>query len=238
MNMQYFPARSLLHLTRLIFVVPALCLMGAAHPETRIAVTLPTGIDSTASGRLLVFAERVTAGNASASAVDIGNPQAKVAVAARDVSDFGPDRRATIDTNDVAFPTGFAALPPGNYHLQAVLDRNGDYNYAGRGEGDLVSKVVTMRLPFAALTEIALDRAIGPGPGQFDTTGYPPAAIVQIAASREHLHDERIASPALTRFRGTSQSTSAWVLTPPDYDPRGTQHLSRGLYRRGVRRDA
>lgn len=31
-----------------------------------------------------------------------------------------------------------------------MLDRNGDYNYAGRSPGDLVSRVVTLRLPLAA----------------------------------------------------------------------------------------
>jgi enterochelin esterase-like enzyme len=199
--------------------IPAFCLMGAALPEARIVVTLPPDAETAAGGRLLVFAEPATAANAAVAAVDVGDPIAKVAVAGRDVSDFGPDRRATIDTNDGAFPTGFATLPPGDYRVQAVLDRNGDYNYAGRGAGDLVSKVVTVRFPLTAPTEIGLDHAAGPGTGQFDTTGFPPAAIAQIAASREHLHEERIVSPSLTRFHGTAQSINAWVLTPPGYDP-------------------
>ncbi|WP_238538969.1 esterase family protein [Novosphingobium sp. AP12] len=196
----------------------ALWLMGAAHPETRITVTLPAIVEGNAPGRLLIFAERERAADANVDAVDIGDPDAKVAVAARDVSDFGTDRRAVIDTDDLAFPMGFASLPPGDYRVQAVLDRNGDYNYAGRGPGDLVSNVVTVRLPLASPAEIALDHAIGPGPGQFDTAGYPPAAVAQIAASREHLHDERIVSPSLTRFRGIPQTINAWVLTPPGYD--------------------
>ena len=196
----------------------ALSLMGAARPETRIAVTLPPAVQGNAAGRLLIFAERVTTAHASVDSVDIGGPETEVAVAARDLSDFGTDHRAVIDTNDLAFPAGFSSLPPGDYRVQAVLDRNGDYNYAGRGQGDLVSKVVTVHLPLASLTEIALDHAVGPDPDQFDTTGYPPAAAAQIAASREHLHDERIASPSLTRFRGAPQSIKAWVLTPPGYD--------------------
>ncbi|MEE4453374.1 hypothetical protein V2S85_17105, partial [Novosphingobium resinovorum] len=223
MNMKLYPAKSTLHLTRLMSVVPAFCLMGAALPDSRIAVTLPATVESAASGRLLVFAERVTAENASADAVDIGSPEAKVAVASREVSDFGPDRRAIIDTNDVVFPKGFASLPPGDYHLQAVLDRNGDYNYSGRGEGDLVSKVATVSLPLSSPMKMALDHAIEPSPRQFDTTGYPPAAAAQIASSRGHLHDESIASPCLTRFRGTPQSINAWVLTPPGYDPEANE---------------
>jgi hypothetical protein len=217
-EMRYFSARSMLRPTRLMFFVPALCLMGASLPETRIIVTLPAFAKNDAGGRLLVFAEPVTATNVATDVVDVGYPDAKVAVAGLDVSEFGPDRRATIDANDVAFPTGFASLPPGDYRMQAVLDRDGDYNYAGRGAGDLVSKVVTVRLPLAAPAEIALDHQVGPGAGQFDTTGFPPAAIAQIAASREHLHDERILSPSLTKFRGNALAVNAWVLTPPGYD--------------------
>lgn len=203
----------------LLFFVLALCLTGATLPETRVVVTLPADAETGAGGRLLVFAEPATATNASTD-VDVGDPEAKVAVAGRDVSDFGPDRRATVDTNDVAFPTGFVSLPPGDYRVQVVLDRNGDYNYAGRGAGDIVSKVVTVRFPLVAPTQIALDHSVGPGTGQFDTTGFPPAAIAQIAASRDHLHDERIPSPSLTRFHGAPQAINAWVLTPPGYDPK------------------
>jgi enterochelin esterase-like enzyme len=217
--MRYFTAGSMPRSKRLMFFVPALCLMGASLPETRIVVTLPTFVENGASGRLLVFAEPATATNAATDVVDVDDPDAKVAVAGLDVSDFGPDRRATIDTNDVAFPTGFVSLPPGDYRVQAVLDRDGDYNYGGRGAGDLVSKVVTVRFPLAAPAEIALDHAVGPDAGQFDTTGFPPAAIEQIAASRSHLHDERVLSSSLTRFYGSEQAIKAWVLTPPGYDP-------------------
>lgn len=57
---------------------------------------------------------------------------------------------------------------------------------------------------------------------QFDVTGLPPRAAEQIIASRPHLHDERVASRALTRFRGSAQSVAVWVLTPPGYDPHGS----------------
>lgn len=219
-GMRHFTANSMLGPTRLLFFVPALCLVAAALPETRIVVTLPADLEASAGGRLLIFAEPATATNAAMDAVDLDAPEARVAVAGRDLSDFSPDRRATIDTNDVAFPTGFASLPPGEYRLQAVLDRDGDYNYAGRSAGDLVSRVVTVHFPLVAPTEIALDHTVGTGPGQFDTTGFSPAAVAQIAASRDHLHDERIPSPSLTHFHGSPQAINAWVLTPPRYDPR------------------
>lgn len=217
--MLHLTAGAILRPARLMLVIPALCLMGAALPEGRVAVSLPADVKPAAGGRLLIFAEPANAANAEADDVDLGELETKGAVAGRDVSDFGPDRRATIDTNDNAFPTSFASLPPGDYRVQAVLDRNGDYNYAGRSAGDLVSKVVTLRFPLAAPAEIALDHVLGPAAGQFDTTGFPPAAIAQIAASREHLHDESIISASLTRFHGKTKAISAWVLTPPGYDP-------------------
>jgi uncharacterized protein (DUF2141 family) len=212
--------RAALAANRLLLAVPALCLMSAAMPETRITVTLPQGLAGDAGGRLLVFAEPATPANATADAVDLGNPDESVAVAARDVTRFGPERRTTIDTAEAAFPASFATLPPGSYRVQVVLDRNGDYNYGGRGPGDLISRVETVSFPLTAAPTITLERAIPPAADQFDTTGFPPGAVAQIAASRSHLHEEWIASPALSRFRGSNQSVQAWVLTPPGYDPK------------------
>ncbi len=208
-------------MTMRLFLLPmsALALLGAAMPETRFAVTLPSGFAGDAGGRLLRFAEPATSGNANADAVDMGDSGETISVAARDVAAFGSTRTVTIDTQETAFPKGFATMAPGDYRVQVVLDRNGDYNYGGRGPGDLVSKVVTVRFPLASVPSIPLDHAIPPETGQFDTAGLPPVAAGQITASRPHLHEERIASKALTRFRGTSQAVAAWVLTPPGYDP-------------------
>ncbi|UAK23767.1 alpha/beta hydrolase-fold protein [Sphingomonas nostoxanthinifaciens] len=205
---------------RAVLAILALALIGATAPETRVTVTLPPGIAGDAGGRLLLFVEPATAGNGSAGHVDVGDPASTgVSVAARDVSTFGTDRTITIDTGRTAFPDSFATLPAGEYRVQAVLDRDRDYAYGGRGPGDLVSRVVTIRFPLTSSPTIPLDHAVAPEPGQFDTAGIPPRAAEQIAASRPHLHDERIISKLLTRFRGKSQTVAAWVLTPPGYDP-------------------
>ena len=119
-------------------------------PETRMVVTLPADWQGDASGRLLVFAKPVKPGDTDADKAEVDtsafDPQA-VSVAARDVASFGADHAVQIDTQETAFPAGFATLSPGDYRVQAVLDRNGDYNYGGRGAGDLVSKVVTIHWP-------------------------------------------------------------------------------------------
>ena len=199
----------------------AIALLGDAVPETRFTVTLPPTVAQHAHGRLLLFAEPATAGNATADTVDIGDPDwPDVFVAARDLDSFGTARAVTIDTGQTVFPRSFASLSPGLYRVQAVLDRNGSYGYGGRGPGDIVSRVITLRLPLSSAPSIALDHAVPPEPDQFDVAGLPPRAAEQIVASRAHLHEERIASPLLTRFRGSAQTISAWVLTPPGYDPK------------------
>ena len=190
-------------------------------PDTQLTVTLPAKLALEARGRLLVFAEPATEANAGADEVDTdASNRNGVAVAARNVSGFGASRSVTIDLRELAYPQNFAATAIGEYRVQIVLDRNSDYAYSGRGPGDLVSNVVTLRLPLASPPVIALDRAMPPEASQFDTTGLSATGAQQIAASQPHMHEERIASPALTRFRGTPQTVAAWVLTPPGYDPK------------------
>ncbi len=207
-----------MRLLLLSIAVPAL--LGAAMPETRFAVTLPSDLGEDAGGRLLVFAEPATPQNETADEVDTDASDSNhVSLAARDVTGFGPTRTVTLDARDTAFPRDFAATAKGAYRVQVVLDRNGDYAFSGRGAGDMVSKVVTVHFPLSSAPTIPLDHVIPPEADQFDTTGLSPIAAAQINASRAHLHEERIVSAALTRFRGTPQSVAVWVLTPPGYDP-------------------
>lgn len=212
--------RKLSKATRLILLSAlASLLIGAGEPETRFAVTLQSDLPKDASGRLLVFATSATNENMTSDAVDLERGGG-VSVVALDVPSFGASRSVTINTLTGAVSKSFATLAPGTYRVQAVLDRNGDYNFAGRGPGDLVSKVVTVHFPLSSMPIIQLDYLMPPETGQFDTTGLPPVAAEQIAASRAHLHDERIASKVLTRFRGTSQTVAAWVLPRRDTIPR------------------
>lgn len=190
---------------RMLIPVASLALLGATMPETRFVVTLPPALAADAGGRPLIFAESATANNETADAVDVGDrDEHAVSVTARDLAGFGTDRAATIDTEEIAFPHGFSALPPELYRVQAVLDRDGSYNYGGRGPGDLVSKVETVRFPLAAVPSIALDHAVPAERDQFDVRGLPPKAAEQILASRTHLHDEPVTSDLLTRFRGSA----------------------------------
>ncbi|HOU66841.1 MAG TPA: enterochelin esterase, partial [Thermomonas sp.] len=111
------------------------------HVEVRLDAA---AMQPRAAGRLLVFA--MPAGMAEAAAkggkveeVDASAmaPEA-VAIAAMEVPSLAAGASVVLDADAIAFPQPFSRLPKGDYYLQAVLDANHDYNYGGRGEGDLV----------------------------------------------------------------------------------------------------
>src|SRR6476469_2508104 len=113
-----------------------------------IPVTAAPSVHGLLSGRVLVFAHRVEPGAAPETEID-SSPFAptETAVAAREIDALAAGQVATVDAEIGTFPAPFSALPPGTYRFQAVLDRNHDYNYGGRGVGDIVSPVVEARLP-------------------------------------------------------------------------------------------
>lgn len=74
--------------------------------------------------------------NADTDIIDVSGPDAKsLSVAGRDVATFADNRSVAVDTDDMAYPRGFASFAPGDYRVQAVLDRDGSYNRTGRGAG-------------------------------------------------------------------------------------------------------
>ncbi|MBS0479371.1 MAG: enterochelin esterase, partial [Proteobacteria bacterium] len=131
-------------------------LLGAAGPAPRpvaIPVTVATSLGDHQSGRLIVFVERVKPRAKPSDAVDFNAfAPTGATIAAREVTDLRPDRPATVDMETDAFPAPLSKLAPGRYRIQAVLDRNHDYAYKGRGDGDLISPVVTVSLPGAIPT--------------------------------------------------------------------------------------
>jgi hypothetical protein len=196
-----------------------LLLAAAPLPETRIEVTLPAGWTGDASGRLLIFAEPATPDNAADTEIDSAAFRPRpVSVAARDVASFGSARSVLIDTQEIAYPAGFATLAPGDYRLQAVLDRDGNYNYSGRGAGDLVSKIVTVHWPAQGPATVPLDHEIPAEQPQ-----RSQEAQAQIDAARPHLQELMFPSPSLTAFWGKPERIGVWVLTPPGYDPKAKQ---------------
>jgi hypothetical protein len=175
-------------------------------------VTLDPQMTAPASGRLLIF---LAQGN-DAKEVD-ANPfsPSAVSVAAKEIPYLKPGEAVDIDTDDMAFPSGFSSLKPGDYQAQAVLDVNHSYNYGGRSAGDLVSAVV----PLKAWT---------PGEGsepafvlnskvpEHEPRKLPLAPDVQKAGD-EHTQPVDFISPLLTKFSGRETHIRAWVILPPGY---------------------
>ncbi|MDO1528535.1 alpha/beta hydrolase-fold protein [Fulvimonas sp. R45] len=181
------------------------------------------------SGRLLLFAQDAKSAEAQAAEdKDAGGKVDEVdtspffptrtAVAAREVGRLVPGQVVDIDTDHLAFPQGWSQLPPGDYYVQAVLDVNHDYNYGGRGAGDLVSPVVKVHLPTAEIPGLSLDRTLpARDPWQLGHRATP-AMQAALPAARAHARDIDFTSPALTAFWGRPVHMRGRVLLPPDYD--------------------
>ncbi|RYF06683.1 MAG: enterochelin esterase, partial [Oxalobacteraceae bacterium] len=165
-------------LRRVSLMIAATGVSAAAPVQTRITVTLPSGLARHASGRLLVFVRPAMLAGGDAAMVDLDADG--VSVASQDIADFGRGRAVVIDAGKRAYPTSFATLSAGDYRVQVVLDRDGNYNYRGRGPGDLVSQVTTVHFPLSSSPTIPLDHELPVDPGQFDVTGLPPKAAEQI----------------------------------------------------------
>ena len=114
-------------------------------------IRLDPAVATPVSGRLLIFATPIADAKAQAedgkmSAVDTNTlDPMRVSVAAMDIDHLRPGLIG-IDTDAIAFPAGFSKLAAGEYAVQAMLDVNRNYNYGGRGAGDVVSEVMQVRL--------------------------------------------------------------------------------------------
>ncbi|MHA6203949.1 alpha/beta hydrolase [Dyella soli] len=196
----------------------------APAASQRFHVDIATPGAAAESGRLLLFAEDAASAEAenkggAVKAVDV-DPLApgKVSVAAREVSRLAPGQGVDIDADAMAFPGPLAALPPGDYYVQAVLDTDHSYNYSGRDGGDLVSDVVKLHLPANATTTLKLTTTL---PAR-DPWALPASATQAtrdaLPEARHHTEDLDYVSPALSAFWGRPIHMRGFVLLPPGYD--------------------
>jgi len=192
---------------RILTATAALLLVAATATPVTVTVQLAPQLGDHQSGRLLVFAKRVEPGATPETEIDTSPFSPKsVAIAGREVEDLRGGGTAIVDGETGTFPTAFSALPPGTYRIQAVLDRNHDYNYSGRGIGDLISPVVEVTLP-GPIPAIMLAKEITPTP---TTSGdQPDVKLVDFV------------SPALSAFWGRPIHMRGWVALPPGYDAGG-----------------
>ena len=211
-----------------------------------IRVELGAASTQATSGRLLLFAVDAKAAQAVAEAESKGKSSVVesvdadpfsgtvTSVAAREVDHWAPGQAIDIDTNRMAYPAPWSQLPPGDYLVQAVLDVNHDYNYTGRGAGDLVSDVVRLHLPATGVPELVLAKALPTdGDPWAVPDSAPPAMRESVAAARPHAHLVDFTSPSLSAFWGRPIHMRGWVLTPPGYDAAAAARYPTVYYTQG-----
>jgi hypothetical protein len=198
----------------------ALCALGliAAAPPAQVPVELGLPSPTPVSGRLLVFAQPVKPGEKTPDAVD-ANPFAGSdnAVAARDVASLSQGQTARVDADTDSVPGAWSALKPGRYRMQAVLDVNGDYNYGGRGAGDLVSNVAEVALP-GPIPTLVLSREV-PASDPFAAHNDNQRALAAFLSKTVPVD---FVSPKLSAFWGRPVHIRGSIALPPDYDAAGT----------------
>jgi S-formylglutathione hydrolase FrmB len=204
---------------RAILFLGLLAFAGAAAGAEPVAipVTAAPSLQAPLSGRLILFAHRVEPGAAPESAIDV-SPFAptETAVAARELESLAPGQVATVDAETGTFPAPFSALPPGTYRFQALLDRNHDYNYGGRGEGDVVSAVVEARLPGPA-PHLVLSEILPPADPAAMLAQLPENQRAAMRAAWEQAARIDFVSPKLSAFWGRPIHMGGWVALPPGY---------------------
>ena len=209
----------------------------AARTPPIFKVELDGAATRAVSGRLLLFATDAAAARKAARGGRVEQVDAdprypmRTAVAAREVTRLAPGHTVTIDTDGQAFPMSFSRLPPGEYLLQAVLDPDHNYNYSGRGAGDLISPVISVRLPPITPSTLRLVRMQSePYPWQLTSSDE-----LRSAAPDARAHTQRIdvVSPVLSAFWGRPIHMHGWVLLPPNYAVNSTLRYPTVYYTHG-----
>lgn len=197
----------------LVLASPALA---QQPPRVEVRAEEPTG-----PGRLLLFAERVPAPDATAPTAVSADFFFKKDnfVAAREVEGLLPGAVIGLDGDDVAYPSSMNALPPGDYWVQAVLDRDHDYAYRLRqGGGDIVTPVTRVSLPLTGpAPQLLLSRTLPDYP-QWETARGPMFKPEDRAIVEARIKPFEFVSPALSAFQGRAVTMRGLVVTPEGYD--------------------
>jgi enterochelin esterase-like enzyme len=198
-----------------------------ATPHVFFRVTLASSAPGPLSGRVLVFLKKGTGDKD----VDIQEfHPAETSVAAQEVHDLAPGASVEIDTDTIAYPQPFSALPSADYEVQAVLDTGHTYNYSGRTPDDWISPVLALTAWSPASTEptLTLDSHPAENPMRSEALTKAHAAVKPGV-----IEEQEMVSPLLTHFSGNPTSIKAWVVLPPGYDNNAKQHYPTVYFTHG-----
>lgn len=188
----------------------------AASPRIEIEA-----VDAAGGGRLLLFAQRAGEGEAEAPRSVSADPFFKKDnfVAAREVRGLTPGARVGLDGDDLAYPASMSSLPPGDYWVQAVLDRDHDYAYRGRPDGgDLVTEVRRVTLPTAGPAPVLTLSTTVPTYPLWESARGPMFSAEDRAIVEQRIKPFEFTSPVLSAFHGRETVMRGLVVTPEDYD--------------------
>lgn len=191
------------------------------------------------SGRLLLFAEdaktaKSQSKDGAVKEVDIDDlDPAQVTIAGQDVYRIAPGQVIDIDADKLAFPKSWSSLPAGDYVVQAVLDVHRNYNYLGRGAGDVVSDVTTMHLPTNDIPTLTLNTTVPVEDPWKVPDSAPPGARESVAAVQKNSQPVDFVSPSLSAFWGRPIHMRARVVLPPGYDASSNKHYPTVYYTHG-----
>ena len=199
----------------------------AATP-LRFAVSFPSSLSATPlDGRMILAIAK--AGSVGSPVEQHSDENDTSQIFGVDVEALGPDKAVIIDAAVFGYPLpSTSALPPGDYIVQAVLQRYETFTRSDghtvklppdRGEGqdwkkapgNLSSAAVALHLDPASSGEqrIALDHAFPEMPVQADT---------------KYVKHVRIQSDRLTKFWGRPMYLGAIVLVPEGFDSHPNAH--------------
>ncbi|HEY5289971.1 MAG TPA: alpha/beta hydrolase-fold protein [Caulobacteraceae bacterium] len=204
-------------------LVAALLFAGATFADPVIfRVHMPALASGPVSGRLLLFAEPLATAQTQAEGGPIKDVDSRLtnptqtAIAAQEVLNAAPGSIVDVDADLIAYPSAFAKMPAGVYAVQAVLDVNHRYAYAGREAGDLLSPVTVITLPLGG--DLTLSQTIAAPPDPWlSPAGAPADARARQEAARADSHPIDFISSALSRFWGRPIHMRGWLVTPPGY---------------------
>ena len=211
--------KTALAILAMLAAAPAAAQQPATHEA--IPVTLGAGINGVRSGRIIVFARKIDDRAKVPQEVDTSPFEPTgTAIAARETWSLRPGEVATVDGDTDSFPSAFGKLPAGTYAFQAVLDRNHDYNYGGRGPGDIVSPVIEAKLP-GPIPTLTLDRVVPDTPIEQRLSRVPAAQRQPLIDALATVKAVDFTSPLLTEFWGRPMHIRGWVALPPGYGASG-----------------
>ena len=166
----------------------------------KVNLSSPTALaGGTLSGRLLIFMTRAEK-PLEMIEPDFTDPNA-VWITAKEIN-AAAGSTIWVDADELAFPGGFSSAPEGEYQVMALLDRDHSYTYDGSGPGDIISKVIKVKMPDKE-TELTLSNII-------------PEAKPPVVPPNVKIID--FESPALSKFWGRPIHMQASVVLPPTYD--------------------